>query len=563
MCEKIIMNLLTLVLLSVLALAGQMPGPVEIPADQQITSKPDRGEKEPPDYLCGDVNNDGTTDVLDIVMIIRYLYVGDWTPPIPDAADMDGHTGITNNDLHYMNHYKFLGGPDPLCPPYPDDPLPVNNDSLIIKTWPIPPGMSSAKVQIILNAAEWIPSISLPLKFSCATTNISLEKLTFDSPVYTAEEAGYRVNNTEQKILIYDQSILATGIPPGTIEGLLATLYFNVDPQPFMQYIRLDTTVFSPSHIPIFAVLPWEPFLPNIIGLTGCEDDDNDGDDIGNACDNCPSIHNPGQYDSDRDGIGNDCDQCTDTDGDGYGNPGYAANTCPDDNCPTIQNPGQVDSDFDGAGDACDYEEPTSAGEDVEVDMGAGMALTYESVESGGTTELNVIGDGPPPNEIFKIYPYDAPQYYEVTTSVTHTGKIEICVTLNDNTLSDDEQMYLKLAHWNGTEWENIFTRRDLELNMICGETESLSPITIPGTSYKCGDLDINHTVDILDIVYFIDWKFKEDVPPSYLYLADTDDSGIVDILDIVMMIDNKFKECPPGSEVSCPEPACALKEIE
>jgi large repetitive protein len=63
--------------------------------------------------------------------------------------------------------------------------------------------------------------------------------------------------------------------------------------------------------------------------------------------DNCESP------DTDGDGIWDICDTCTDTDGDGFGDPGFPANTCPTDNCPTTPNPNQADSNKDGVGDAC------------------------------------------------------------------------------------------------------------------------------------------------------------------------------------------------------------------
>jgi hypothetical protein len=58
--------------------------------------------------------------------------------------------------------------------------------------------------------------------------------------------------------------------------------------------------------------------------------------------------------DADHDGVLDPLDPCTDTDTDGFGDPGFPANSCAPDNCPGISNPEQSDVDGDGQGDTCD-----------------------------------------------------------------------------------------------------------------------------------------------------------------------------------------------------------------
>lgn len=73
---------------------------------------------------------------------------------------------------------------------------------------------------------------------------------------------------------------------------------------------------------------------------------EDDGDGVGNACDNC-SAANRSQLDADGDGIGDECDP--DKDGDGF--PNVA------DNCSSIPNRDQLDTDGDGLGDGCDSDD--------------------------------------------------------------------------------------------------------------------------------------------------------------------------------------------------------------
>jgi PKD repeat protein len=95
--------------------------------------------------------------------------------------------------------------------------------------------------------------------------------------------------------------------------------------------------------------------------------------------------------DQDTDGYCNGFDGCTDTDGDGFGDPGFPMNSCDTDNCPNAFNDDQVDADSDGRGDACDVC-PFDADDDIDSDAVCGDA--DNCLVTPNTDQLDADSDG-------------------------------------------------------------------------------------------------------------------------------------------------------------------------
>jgi hypothetical protein len=131
--------------------------------------------------------------------------------------------------------------------------------------------------------------------------------------------------------------------------------------------------------------------------------EDADGDAVGDVCDTCPVVADPNQLDADRDGTGDVCDPCTDTDGDGLGDPGFSANSCPSDNCPAVAGANQNDGDGDGEGDICDVC-PNDPDNDIDRDEVCGDVDNCPAIANPGQGDA----DGDTAGDVCDPCPNDA-----------------------------------------------------------------------------------------------------------------------------------------------------------
>jgi hypothetical protein len=119
---------------------------------------------------------------------------------------------------------------------------------------------------------------------------------------------------------------------------------------------------------------------------------------------------------------------------------------------------------------------PNTFPEDPQVTVDDVTVTFSEVIGEGVTTILR--DDDPPdvPTGFFFDY-----EFYELHTTAEITGPISICMTYTDEEVPPAAEADLAILHWDGAEWVDITTSRDPVNNIICAETDTLSPIALHG----------------------------------------------------------------------------------
>ncbi len=119
---------------------------------------------------------------------------------------------------------------------------------------------------------------------------------------------------------------------------------------------------------------------------------------------------------------------------------------------------------------------PTPSGSPVSVGLPP-VTVTYSQVLADGTTDLTISGIGPADSSGYRLAPAWLPRYYDLSTTATFTGTIEVCLEY-DETWTPDESV-LDLMHYDSGNWTPVTTSTDTTANVICGEVTSFSPFAL------------------------------------------------------------------------------------
>ncbi len=192
----------------------------------------------------------------------------------------------------------------------------------------------------------------------------------------------------------------------------------------------------------------------------------------------------------------------------------------------------------------------TPVGTPSSVEPMPGCNITFDQVTGAGNTAVVTTGSGPTLPEGYQPVPVSPTTYFDITTSATYTGDIEICLAYDDAAVTGDEAK-VKLLHYDGSEWIDVTSSLDTSGDVVCGVTSSLSTFLIAEKLGCClpptvGDLDQSGVVDISDVSVLVDNQFISLTPLVCEAEGDLDFTGVVDVTDLSILIDNQFLTLTP-----------------
>ena len=230
--------------------------------------------------VCGDANNSGLMDMDDVNDIIDYLYNDGLNMCPVLAGDMDQFIGTNINDAYYLYEYVAHMAVFPRCPPFTAN-IPSSPENIIeIRNCTVRPERDYCRVDFWLNATTPAMSISIPFEYSCATSPIICDSITFGGTGYAHYTHKYgMIDAIDPKAAI---GIANTGeAAPGGNPVKVASAWFTVDPSEFEQTIIIDSAACGPNEFIIVSPSPSEPYIPSVSVIPGidfaCGDANDDG----------------------------------------------------------------------------------------------------------------------------------------------------------------------------------------------------------------------------------------------------------------------------------------------
>ncbi len=164
-----------------------------------------------PTQPCFDLNQDGSTDIIDLVYSSD-IFVGH--VPLPAGlGDIDGRAGFNLGDSRYYTGWIFFGYPAGTCPPHPAYTILPGADTVYLGSSSIPAGDGQVNLPIVLKAINNVDDLLIPFHVTTTSGSVTVGDVAAQgSAVLTL----FNYNRTGSQGIVQFSSVVSDQAPPGT-----------------------------------------------------------------------------------------------------------------------------------------------------------------------------------------------------------------------------------------------------------------------------------------------------------------------------------------------------------
>ena len=128
--------------------------------------------------------------------------------------------------------------------------------------------------------------------------------------------------------------------------------------------------------------------------------------------------------------------------------------------------------------------------------VAADLTVSFDNVTTAGNTTLTRKTGGAAPPNGFSIVPSTPPSYYDIQTTASYTGNIQICIKYIDTgmTLSDEQALTLQVYEVPPGSWKDITQYVNTNTNTICGQVNHLTDFAVMAPTGTASSYRYNFT---------------------------------------------------------------------
>jgi len=189
------------------------------------------------------------------------------------------------------------------------------------------------------------------------------------------------------------------------------------------------------------------------------------------------------------------------------------------------------------------------------------VQVTFSQVTGAGTTTVEKTSCDQENLQGLALVGGAAAICYEIETTATFSGGVDVCVEYDDTGLSPADEAGLIMVACQDPQSpceELPISRRDLEQNVLCGTTDHFSvfavarPVVV-GSRFLRGACNTDDVVDISDAIFLLGFLFRGGEAPSCPEACDTNEDATTDLSDAVSLLGFLFRgNDPPGLNPAC-----------